>query len=90
MLLTRTACETNKEKQGPITRTLWSVRSNSLAETSSTVRVSANTDNSGIFEPKVKAHGKEDYEPSSRRPPRTTTGQCCASAKEGQRTIMNS
>jgi len=90
MLLTRTACETNKEKQGPITRTLSSVRSNSLAETGTMVRDSANADDLGIFEPKVKACSKEDYEPSSRRPPQTTTGQCCASAKEGRSTIMNS
>jgi len=89
MLLTRTACETNKEKQGPITRTLSSVRSNSLAEKGSRIRDSANADNLGIFEPKVKAHGK-DYEPSSRRPPQTTTGRLCASAKEGWSTIMNS
>jgi len=44
---------------------------------------SANTDNSGIFEPKVKAHSEEDYESSSRRPPQTTTRQHCASAKGG-------
>jgi len=53
-----------------MTRTLLSVRSNSLAETVSVVWDSANTDNSGIFEPKVKAHSEVDYEPSSRRPPR--------------------
>ena len=64
MLLTRTACETNKEKQGWITRTLSSIRSNSLAETGSVGRDSANTDNSVIFEPKLKAHREEDYEPS--------------------------
>ena len=51
--------ETNKEKQGLITRTLLSVRNN-LAETVSMVWDSANTDNSGIFEPKVKAHSEED------------------------------
>jgi len=81
-LLTRTAVSSNvanedrlrdKEKQGPITRTLSSVRSNSLAENGSMIRDSANADDLGIFEPKVKAHGK-DYEPSSRRPPQTTTG----------------
>jgi len=60
------------------------VRSNSLAETVSVVWDSANTDNSGIFEPKVKAHSKEDYEPSSRRPPQTTTRRHCANAKEGR------
>jgi len=80
----------DKEKQGPITRTLSSVRSNSLAENGSMVRDSINADDSGIFEPKVKVHGKEDYEPSSRRHPQMTTGQGCASAKEGQSTIMNS
>jgi len=31
----------------------------------------------------VKAHSKEDYEPSSRRPPQTTTRQHYASAKGG-------
>jgi len=45
---------------------------------------SANTDNSGIFEAKVKAHSEEDYEHSSRRPPQTTTRWHCASANEGQ------
>jgi len=60
-----------------------SVRSNSLAETGSMVWDSASTDNSGIFEPKVKAHSEEDYEPSSRRPPQTTTRWHCASAKGG-------
>jgi len=70
MYPTRTACETDEEKQGLITRTLLSVRSNSLAETVSMVW---DSDNSGIFEPKVKAHREEDYEPSSRRPPQTTT-----------------
>jgi len=61
MLLTRTVYETNKEKQGLITRTLSSIRSNSLAETGSVVWDLANTDNSGIFEPKVKACREEDY-----------------------------
>jgi len=73
--------ETNEEKQGLITRSLLFVRSDSLAETGTMVWDSANTDNSGIFEPKVKAHNEEDYEPSSRRPPQTTTRQHCASAK---------
>jgi len=50
----------NKEKQGPISRTLLSVRNNSLAETGSTVQDSASADDSGIFGPKVKAHGEED------------------------------
>jgi len=59
------------------------VRSNSLAETVSMVWDSANTDNSGIFEPKVKAHSEEDYEHSSRRPPQTTTRRHCTSAKRG-------
>jgi len=90
MELTRTACETDKEKQGLITRTLLSARSNSLAETGSMVWDSANTDNSGIFERKVKAHSKEDYEPSSRRPPQKTTRRHCASAKGGWSVIMNS
>jgi len=44
---------------------------------------SANTDNSGIFEPKMKAHSEEDYESSSRRPPQTTTRWHWASAKGG-------
>jgi len=73
MYPTRTACRTDEEKQGLITRTLLSLRSNSLAETASMVWDLANTDNSGIFEPKVKAHSEEDYEPSSRRPPQRTT-----------------
>jgi len=58
-----------------------SVRSTSLAETVSMVWDSANTDNSGIFEPKLKAHSEEAYEPSSRRPLPTTTRQHYASAK---------
>jgi len=84
MRLTRTACEANEEKQGLITRTLLSVRSSSLAETSSMVWDSANTASSGIFEPKMKAHSEEDYEPSTRIPPQTTTRRHCASAKEGR------
>jgi len=51
---------------------------------------SANTDNLGILEPKVKAHSKEDYDPSSRRPPQTTTRRHRASAKGGWSMIMNS
>jgi len=51
---------------------------------------SANTGNSGIFEPNVKAHSEEDYEPSSRRPPQTTTRGHCTSAKGGWSMIMNS
>jgi len=82
--------KTKEKKQGLITRTLMFVRSNSLAETVSMVWASANTDNSEIFGPKVKAHSEEDYEPSSRRPPQTTTRQHCASAKGGWSMIMNS
>jgi len=82
--------ETNEEKEGLITRTLLSVRSNSLAETGSMAWDSANTDNTGIFEPKVKAHSKEDYKPSSRRPPETTTRRHCARAKGGWNMRMNS
>ena len=60
---------------------MLSVRSNSLAETVSMVWDSANTDSSGIFEPKVKAHSEEDYEPSSRRPPQTTLRKCYRGAE---------
>jgi len=82
--------ETIEEKQELITRTLLFVRSNSLAETGSMVWDSANTDSSGIFEPKVTVHSEEDYEPSSRRLPQTTTGRHCASDKGGWSMIMNS
>ena len=82
--------ETSEKKQGLITRTLLFVRSNSLAETGPMVWDSVNTDNSGIFEPRVKAHSEEDYEPSSRRPPQTTTRRHWASAKGGWSMIMNS